>query len=190
MFKAVPGGYLFQPPPPTAFHETAYLVNESQKADILAIYSTPRWRCAGWFVMATAVPLAIATGLLLYRVGDAPGLVNALAAVVVWLMWQVLGFSLLWYLKLREVRPVLANLPQSDERLFPVRGRRPVFRAPSPVAIAPYCAGLGFWLGLRFQQHPPFADATSAFLLFGLALCLFWATKALRTRDKPRKHDE
>jgi len=189
MFKAVPGGYVFQPPPPTAFHDTcSYLVNESQKADILAIYSTGSATRAR-FVMATAAALAVAIGMLLYS-RDAPGLLIALMVVVVWLISMMLGFSLVWHLKLRELRPVLADLPQSDERLFSVRGRKLVFGTPSPVFIALYCAGFGFWLGLRFQQHPPFADATSTFLLFGLALCVFWATKALRTRDKPSKHDE
>jgi hypothetical protein len=38
MFKAVPGGYIFQPPPPTRFHGTqAYVVNEAQKEEIEVI---------------------------------------------------------------------------------------------------------------------------------------------------------
>jgi len=181
MFRAVPGGYVFQPPPPTAFHDTsAYLVNESQKADILAIYSRGS-ATRGRIVMVTAVVLAVAVGWLLY-VGDAPDLLIAFAAVIVWIIAQVLGLSFVWSLKLRELRPVLANLPHSDERLFPVRGRNVMFGTPSPVFISLYCAGFGFWLGVRFQQHPPFADVTSTLVLCCLALCVFWATKARRSQ--------
>jgi hypothetical protein len=192
IFKAVPGGYVFQPPPPTAFYNTsAYQVSESQKADILAIYSTGSAMRVR-LVTATAVALAVAAAWLLHG-AEAPAVFVAFVFVMVWIVAQVLGFCLFLSLKLRELGPVLANLPHSKERLFQFRGREALFGAPSPFFIALYSAGFGFWLGIRFLQHPPFADATSTVVLFGLALNMFWAAKAQqkwRSAAKELRHGE
>lgn len=118
MFKATPGGFAFQPPPPTAFHRTcAYFVNASQKAEILAIYTErthPRAR------MAAAVALAIASGLWLYVV-EAPSPLIVINVASVWFGAQILGFSFVLAQKQRELAPTLATLPRTDQRLFRVR---------------------------------------------------------------------
>jgi len=179
MFKTVPGGYVFQPPPPTAFHQTdTYLVNESQKVAILAIYNTRKAERGGFLI---AIVFAIATTMLLYT-NHAPSFLIAVFVIIAFFVVSVTYFVVILALKLRDLRPILIDLPRSQEKLFPDRRRGLLFGTPAPFANALYSAGFGFWLGLRFQQQPPFQDATSTLLLFGLALNLFWAFKALRTK--------
>jgi hypothetical protein len=186
MFKTTPDGYIFQPPPPTSFHQTnAYVVNESQRAAILAIYNA---REAGRRGLLIAVAVAFAAALLLY-ISHAPGFLIAVFAAFALFVTFVANFVVLLALSLRDLQPILADLPSSQEKLFPDRRRELSLGAPAPVATALYSAGFGFSLGLRFHQHPPFADATSTLLLFGLGLTLFWAFKALRPRSlqSPKK---
>jgi hypothetical protein len=175
MFKAVPGGYIFQLPPPTRFHHTqAYVVNDAQKYDIQAISRRGR---TFWLrtVTLTALALAFGSGFLI-RTYEAPFWLALFLGCCVWLIAQVLGTVLAHHVRLRQLEPVLAGLPRSDERLFPEFDRKQLlFGAPSPRYIAIWCALFGFLLGERFDQQLPFMDVTSTVLLAALAINLFWA---------------
>jgi hypothetical protein len=191
MFKAVPGGYIFQPPPPTTFHDTgAYLVNESQKTEILAI-TRAGGAISGRIVTFAAVALAVAAGVCLDKLAGAPAFISIFLAVCIWIIAQIGSTSFVMYLKWRQLQPVLAGLPRSDERLFPPASRHQLlFGTPSPLFVALYCAGFGFWLGYRFEQHPPFTDATSTIVLFGLSWSLFWAIRTLKTSTAARSKQD
>jgi hypothetical protein len=120
MFKSVPGGYIFQVPPPTVFHSTAaYVVNEAQKAQILDIM-----RARVWAITATwaGIVAALLVGLVIGHFG-ASGIdiviVPAGAFFVLYIAITCLGF----HLTQRRLEPVLASLPRSNERLFPASKR-------------------------------------------------------------------
>jgi len=157
----------------------------SQKADILAIYSTTSFGDARavrdgdsrshWRLRRACCSIGS---------GDAPGLVNALAAVVVWLMWQVLGFSLLWYLKLPKCDRFLANLPAVRREAVSRSRRRPVFELHRRSLLRRTAPGLGFWLGLRFQQPPAIRDATSAFCSSDLHCACFGPRRRWRNEGQ------
>jgi hypothetical protein len=169
MFKPTTGGYIFQPPPPTRFHHTqSYVVDEAQKEEIQAI--TRRGRTF-WMrtVTLTAMALAVAAGVLIDKRGG-PFWLAIFVGVCFWLIAQVLGMALALHLKLRQLEPVLAGLPRSDERLFPAFDR-----SPAPRYIAIWCALFAFLLGQRFEQYPPFTDLLTTLCLAALVLNLFLA---------------
>jgi hypothetical protein len=175
MFKAVPNGYIFQPPPPTNFSATqAYLVNESQKAEILAVTRAggAMW---GRTVTLVALALAVASGVAMNVIGNAPLIPNIVIAICIWLTAQIVGTILALYLKLHQLKPVLAGLPRSDERLFRVLKPHPLSRPRSARMAAFWCAGSGIMLGYASVQHRPF---TAAIWFIVLALNLYRTIKA------------
>jgi hypothetical protein len=116
MFKSVSGGYIFQLEPPTIFHSTAaYVVNEAQKAQILAIVGSRVWAIMpAWASIAAALLAGLVVGYFGGSVIDYV-FVGAGAFFVMLIAVTCLGF----YLKQRRLEPVLAGLPRSNERLFP-----------------------------------------------------------------------
>jgi len=175
MFKAIPGGYIFQPPPPTRFHRTqAYVVNEAQKEEIEVINRRGR---IFWLrtVTLTAIALALATRVLIDTHGR-PLWLAAYIGACVWLIAQILGIVLVLDLKLRQLEPVLAGLPHSDEWLFPEL-RDQILFGPSPRYATIWCTLFALMLGDRFEQHPPFTDVLSTAYLIALAMNLFWALR-------------
>jgi hypothetical protein len=175
MFKPAPGGYIFQPPPPTRFHQThSYVINEAQKQEIEAVVGRGR---GFWMrtAISTALALAVVTGVLAERYG-APFWLAIFLGFCVLVVAQILGIAFVLDLKLRQLKPLLAGLPRTDERLFPELDRNELlFGRPSPRYIAIWCALFGFLLGQRFELHPPFTDALSTVFLAALAINLFWA---------------
>jgi hypothetical protein len=84
-------------------------------------------------------------------------------------------------LKQRQLEPLLAGLPRSDERLFPEVDRaRLLYGSPSLPIIIIWCGVYAFLLAQRFEQHPPFADVLSTMYLAALALGLFCAVRGAR----------
>jgi hypothetical protein len=181
MFRPVPGGYIFQPAPPTRFHHTqSYVVNEAQKAEILRIAQRG---LAFWMRASTlaALALGVVTAVLANAQG-APGVVAIVLGCCVWLVAQILGAILMLAVKLRQFEPIVAGLPHSDERLFPDFDNKRLLFGPPPSSgyLAIWSALFAFILGQRFEQHPPFTDVASTVLLVGLAINLFWAVRGAR----------
>jgi hypothetical protein len=181
MFRPVPGGYIFQAAPPTRFHHTqSYVVSEAQKAEILKIAQRGR---AFWIRTSTlaALALGVVTGVLTNAQG-APGVLAIVLGCCVWFIAQILGTVLILEVKLRQLQPILAGLPHSDERLFPDFDHKQLLWGPPPSSgyIAIWGAVFAFIVGQRFEQHPPFADVMSTVLLVGLAINLFWAIRGNR----------
>jgi hypothetical protein len=175
MFKEAPGGYIFQPPPPTSFTTTeAYLVDEAKKAEILTI-TRAGVVTAGRVVTFGSLALAIAAGVAM-GTGDAPVAATIAIAFSIFLVMQIAGTCSVLYWKLRCLQPVLAGLPRSDERLFPQTDRRRLlWGPPTPHAAAFWCAVSGFVLGYNSANHLPFTDVSSTIYLTIFALSLFWA---------------
>ena len=116
MFKPVSGGYIFQVPPPTILHSTAaYVVDEAQRAQILAIVR-PRF----WAYIATwaGVAAALLAGLVIGRFG-ASGMDYFFVCVGTFFVLHIAVTCLGFHLNQRRLEPVLTGLPRSNERLFP-----------------------------------------------------------------------
>jgi hypothetical protein len=120
MFKEVPGGFIFQLPPPTIFTPTeAVLVTASQRDEILAITrkgSTMARRVFLWGAIAVGIQVGRATG----HIDDMPALGSVFlgfCAGFVTLILATIGFTLR---KRAILRPLLSPLPRSAELLFPV----------------------------------------------------------------------
>ena len=116
MFKSVSGGYIFQLEPPTIFHSTAaYVVNEAQKAQILAIVK-PRF----WAIMPlwASIAAALLAGLVVGHFGGSVIDYVFIGAGAFFVMLIPVTY-LRFHLMRRRLEPVLAGLPRSNERLFP-----------------------------------------------------------------------
>jgi len=120
MFKEIPGGYVFQLPPPTIFTPTeAVVVTSAQREEILAITrkgSAMAGRLFFWGALAAGVLVGRATG----HIEDMPAAVSVLLGFCAGFITMIFGASAWAYRKLAVLRPVLARLPRSPELLFPV----------------------------------------------------------------------
>jgi hypothetical protein len=68
--------------------------------------------------MSTAIALAVSVGVLIGRNG-APLWLSTFLGLCVWIIALILGTAAVLDLKLRQLQPILADLPRSEERLFP-----------------------------------------------------------------------
>jgi hypothetical protein len=119
IFKPVPGGYVYCAPDRVFGPSRCYLVNEAQKAEIVAI-NTPRRPVLSQVVLWIVFSLMVgATALILwaYTGHDDPTTADGLIIVAMALIEAPLGLLLLLSWKLRQLRPVLAGLPLTDERI-------------------------------------------------------------------------
>lgn len=119
VFKQVAGGYLFRAPNPRVFGPTDhYLVNESQRDEILAIM-TPRrpvlllalW--LGGFFLA----LGAAVVLMVVYVDDDYPVTFFLVLTVAMLIVAIPALYLSASRKLRRLQPILAGVPLTDQRI-------------------------------------------------------------------------
>jgi hypothetical protein len=123
-FKSAPGGYVFQCPNAWIFaRPNYYLVNESKKAEILAVMG--RWRLLLLSVQAIMLPIWLIPILLPGTFGSAllpafrllgPGLFTLSLVVVVTLLIIPLIAVPQIYLA-RALRPLLADAPLTEERI-------------------------------------------------------------------------
>jgi hypothetical protein len=119
IFKPVPGGYVYCAPDRVFGRSRCYLVNEAQKAAIVALTTSRHpilWQLVLWLVFAL---LVVATSLLLraYTGHDNPTSADAVAIIVLAIVEAIAGLVLLLSWKLRRLRPALAGLPPTDERI-------------------------------------------------------------------------
>jgi hypothetical protein len=124
MFKEVPGGYIFQYPPPSIFTPTdAVLVTVGQRAEILTITrkGSPAARRIGlWGAVAAGILIGRAAG----NIPDMPAFGSVFIGFCVGFLTLILATQLVMWRKLVILRPLLEKLPRSAELLFPVGPRR------------------------------------------------------------------
>jgi hypothetical protein len=120
MFKEVPGGFIFQLPPPTIFTPTdAVLVTASQREEILAITrngSSTAGRVFLWGAVAVGILVGRATGHL----EDMPALLSVFLGFCAGFVTLILGTIVFTLRKPAILLPLLEPLPRSAELLFPV----------------------------------------------------------------------
>jgi len=142
-FKPVPGGYVFQPPALTGDGRN-HIVNEAQKTAIMNILE--RWVLLRIFLALLAFPLMMAGVIVIAQVAaiwhPSPG--KAAGEVLAWcvLAGVVIVFVLIAYVR-RRLRPLLATLPTTDERItFREQSETAARKAPGVLL------GLGLVLGV------------------------------------------
>jgi hypothetical protein len=120
MFKEIPGGFVFQLPPPTIFTPTdAVVVTASQREQILAITrkgSAIAGRVSLWGAVAVGFLVGRATGHL----EDMPILLSVFTGFCAAFVTLILATIVFGLRKRAILRPLLETLPRSAELLFPV----------------------------------------------------------------------
>jgi hypothetical protein len=122
LFKQVGGGWVFQAPNPWVFGRTSrYLVNEAQKAELLAIVTPRRPILRIAAITAGILVWAVAASTIVWAVSshDEPTVTDALAifALVVVPIFLALVFAL--QRNLRRMQRVLTGAPRTEERITP-----------------------------------------------------------------------
>jgi len=174
MFRPRPGGYLFQPFRPGIFAGTkSYIVNESQKAEIMAIMTLrpPLWQ----YAMFTAGSLVvIMSGIWIAIVERTPQMtaIFTISAVVL-----ILGLFLRNHWKMNQLEPVFAGLPLSEEQIFTSIERRQW-----PQLGVHFCAMV--LLGISLGRRPPLTDWESTALPIALGLLAYYAYCGFRRQDQ------
>jgi hypothetical protein len=139
-FKPVPGGYVFQSPAFTGDGRN-HIVNEAQKTAIINLLE--RWVLLVLLLVLLAVPLMVAVGVIVIAQVAAiwhPSPGQAAGEVLAWFILAGVVFALIAYAR-RRLRPLLATLPTTEERI--------TFRARSETAARKTSgAVLGLGLGV------------------------------------------
>jgi hypothetical protein len=120
VFKTVPGGYVYRAPNAWLFGSgNHYLVNEAQKAEILAIFKKPTqetvWVAILLWIVISAL-LAEAAALWVWAAHQNP-ILTGLSAIVSFPFLLYVGALISRRFLLRRLRPVLIQLPATDERI-------------------------------------------------------------------------
>ena len=197
LFKQVPGGYVFQQPNPWVFgRSSGYLVNEAQKAALLAIVTPRRPILKGAVILAGVLLWAVAASTLVWAFSshDEPttrDVIAMLVLIVFFLGAMQEGPEIQWgahifgYLvtimgavaaELQSIghrRVVLAGAPRTDERITRGELRRAMVDAMSMKRTLLIggtwtftCVMQTFGLVVRNARHPLFSDALSFINLF------------------------
>jgi hypothetical protein len=142
VFKPVAGGYVYRAPAPLLLGaRDHFLVTEGQKAAILATF-TSSTRSVLWTIwiswLALSALLGTALSLWAYRSGHyAPGLGGVSAVIAIMLaIYPALVISR--HVLLHRLRPILATLPPTSERITSLEEREAIRAvAKSAATISP-----------------------------------------------------
>jgi hypothetical protein len=201
LFKPVGGGWVFQAPNPWVFGRTSrYLVNDAQKAELLAIVTprSPTLRIAA--ITAGILLWAIAASIIVWAVSshDEPTASDALAifALIVVPIFLALVFAL--QRNLRRMQGVLAGAQRTEERITPRELRHAMANAVSlrrSVLIGALwtvtCLFQVSSLVIRNSRHPLFGDVESCLSFITATVAAGLAIHYLRLAiRKLRQHEE
>jgi hypothetical protein len=176
LFKPVAGGYVFQAPNSWVFgRPSRYLVNEDQKAAILAII-TPRRPILRVAVIAIGVlAWAVAAGTIMWAVSPHadPTTVDGIAIFALVLLPIYAAWVIALQRNLRRMQPFIAHAPRTDMRITSGEMRRALANAISARRALVYAALWSvtsstqvFSLVVRNARHPLFSDLQSFLNMF------------------------
>jgi hypothetical protein len=177
LFKRVPGGYVYQAGNPWVFGPaTRYVVNEAQKAELLAIITPPRPWLRIAVVILVLIAIAVGTPTLMWAVSghDEPTNIDVLVLIGLILVQMYLALVFAVRRNLRRTQPITAGLPRTEERITHRELRKAMADAMSfkrtlliaaawTVTFVSQCATLA----IRNGQHPLLSDAQSYVTLVG-----------------------
>jgi hypothetical protein len=144
VFKPVPGGYVYRPPTPWLFGSRAHhLVTDEQKAALLALYSAstrPVVRTIRISSAALTAVLGTALSLWARHSGyDVPGLFS-LIVMVAMIASIYLASAAGRGVLVQRLRPILATLPPTNERITASEERQAMIEAAAarqPATLSP-----------------------------------------------------
>lgn len=199
LFKRAAGGYVFQAPNPWVFGRSSrYLVNDAQKAELLAIIlpRRPIRRIAAITVGILLWALAASTIVWAVSAHDQPTASDAFAIFALIAVPIFLALLVALQRNLRRMRPVLAGAPRTEERITRRELRAAMANAVSlrrSLSIGALwtttCLLQIFTLVIRNARHPLFDDVqsylnfTTAIVAAGLAT--YYLVLAIRKVRQP-----
>ena len=170
-FKPVSGGYVYRAPNTWLFGPREHLfVTEGQKAAILATVTStiaPVLWITGVTWIALSALLGTALSLWAYRAGYYAWWLNGVIAVVSLILSIYPAFVLSNQLLLRRLRPILATLPPTSERITSLEVRQAIQAIPaapiSPTrrkivrvaAVVAMAAALGAMISRAIDMYEP-----------------------------------
>jgi hypothetical protein len=186
LFKQVPGGYIFQQPNPWIFGRSSrYLVNEAQKAALLAIVTPRRPVVRGAVILAGVLLWAVAASILVWAFSshDEPTALDVIAIIVL-IVGPMLGALIVALQRnLRRMRPILAGASRTDQRITRGELRRAMANAMSMKRALLIgctwtftCLVQVFGLVIRNAHHPLFSDVQSFINVFVAAMAAWLAS--------------
>ena len=125
MFKQVPDGYVFRAPNPWVFGQARfYLVNEAQKAQLLAIV-TARSPVVFWAALVALI--GASTAALAYGSGhDNPTMMDVVIMLALLPVWIYAALLASIRPTAQRLQPLLSGLPATDQRITAVDLRKAV----------------------------------------------------------------
>jgi hypothetical protein len=176
LFKQVPGGYVFQQPNPWIFGRSSrYLVNEEQKAALLAIVTPRRPVLRGVMILAGVLLWAVTASFLVWAFSshNEPTTLDVVAISVLIVGPMLAALIVALQRNLRRMRSILAGAPRTEERITRGELRRAMVDAMSMKRTLLIggtwtftCVMQTFGLVVRNARHPLFSDALSFINLF------------------------
>jgi hypothetical protein len=138
-FKPVSGGYVYRAPNTWLFGSAEhFLVTEGQKAEILATV-TSTIRPVLWITGISWITLSVLLGMALslwaYRAGYYASGLDGVSAMIAMMLSIYPAFLLSRQLLLHRLRPILATLPPTNERITSLEERQAIQATP-PVPIS------------------------------------------------------
>ena len=178
LFQPAPGGYVYRESYRWPFGDAPhYLVNEDQKAALLAVIAPKRpvlWQVVLWSALCLMVAAACVTVWFTTR-HDSPTGLDILAIAVLTVAQVVIGLATLFWSKRRRLRPLLATLPRTDLRITLSHMRAAATNAMSRkqiivTTVSSVFASIAMLVsgGLYLASHRPIG-------LLLLAVSLIWA---------------
>ena len=120
LFRPAPGGYVYREPYRWPFGAAPhYLVNEDQKAEIMAIVISKRpilSQVVLWSTLCVMVAISC-VGLWAYTRHDTPTAIDTIGIVALTAAQVILALAIFFWWKRRRLRPLLATLPPTDLRI-------------------------------------------------------------------------
>ena len=201
LFKRVAGGHIFQAPNPWIFGQSSrYLVNDTQKAQLLAIITPRRPMLRVAVITAGIVLWTVAVAAIVWAFSpehDQPTGYEMVAMVVLIVVPMFIALMMALQRNLRRMQPVLAGLSRTDERISSSDRRLAMAKAMSfrrALLIGGAWATTFllqiFILVVRNVRHPLFGDVQSFVSVFmaivaaGLAVhYLLIAIRKIRSKE-------
>jgi tetratricopeptide (TPR) repeat protein len=199
LFKQVAGGYVFRAPNPKVFGSSDhYLVDAAQRDQIVAIITPGRpvllfavW-IGGFFVALGAAVVALLVVTPHYPV------TVLVVLTVAMLLVAVLALHLSANRKLRRLQPILAGVPQTDQRITIAEIRQALNQGLSyqqlrrtaiSNAIACVASVAGIAVQLYFRKHNAGLFSDPLCLLFGFNALIFGLSSVSSFRSMVQKRE-